>query len=80
MLIEEARKAQRNHDPVRLVGDLYFIERFKRDSGVDSKPVAVLTKAFNQKYAKKITAEPAYLMQLSESELKQFHEETEEKE
>lgn len=80
MLIEEAREAQRNHDPVRLVGDLYFIERFKRDSGVDSKPVAVLTKAFNQKYAKEITAEPAYLMQLSERELKQFHEETKEEE
>lgn len=78
MLIEEARRAQRNHEPVKLVGGLYFIERFKRDSGVDSKPVAVLRKAFNQEYAKPITVEPAYLMKLSESELKQFHEETKE--
>lgn len=72
MLIEEAREAQRNHTPVRLVGDLYFIEGFKGDSGVNSEPVAILIRAFHQKYAKEITVEPAYLMRLTERELKQF--------
>lgn len=80
MLIEEAREAQRNHAPVRLVGDLYFIEGFKGESGVDSGPVAILIRAFHQKYAKEITVEPAYLMKLSERELKQFHEEAKKEE
>lgn len=52
MLIEEAREAQRNHAPVRLVGDLYFIKGFKEKSGVDRGPVAILIKAFHQKYAR----------------------------
>lgn len=80
MLIEEAREAQRNHEPVYFVGDLYYIEGFKKEAGSYSKLVAILSKVLNQRYAKGITIEPDYLMKLSESELKRFHEETEEKE
>lgn len=72
MLTTQCRLAKRNHDPVRLVGDLYFVEDIKKSSN-GLKPVAVIKKAFNQRYAKSIPVDIDCLEQLSEGELKSFH-------
>lgn len=64
----------KNHDPVKLAGDLYFIEGFKKISSTSNTRVVLIRKVFNYKYSKRIPVEAAYLEKLSEKELQAFRE------